>query len=431
MIRLFLLFSLLASAAHAQVGRVEITTSPTVPVAGQPAEAFVRFFDSRPTSVSVFVRTTGTTAYREVPGVETSPSVFTAAVGEVPPQGVEAFAQYVIDGQTFTEPEVDPEERPFRIPAFHPRLTSTQLLPARQYRMISVPLLLGSRGGLTLGSDDPGDVLLDDFGDGADPARWRLLRFDQEINAARDYAADPEGVGPFRPGHGYWLITASGGRFDAEQGLSAGVEFKGGPVASPVFVELQSGWNQIGNPYLFPVRWADVGGTSGVEDPVAFRGGFLPAQTVLEPWEGYFVFNADGPTTLVFDVLPVQPGGDERSPEHVLLERAGPGGALVTVEASRAGDSDLVYLVTGGASLRKPPAVDGGLRLSALADGVEQAAAVGDGSWTLALHAAGETSLSFHALGTDAPVRLDDLDAGTEIAVVAGRASTGSTRTTC
>ncbi len=422
MIRLLLLLALLAPVVQAQAGRVEIETRPTLPVAGQTADAVVRFFDTRPSNVSLFVRATGTTAFREVPGVETSPSVFTASVGEVPPQGVEAFAQYVLDGQTFTEPAIDPDIRPFRVPAFHPRLSSTQLLPARQHRMISVPLVLGSTGELTLGSDDPGEVLLDDFGDGADPARWRLLRFDPSMDAALDYATDPEGVGPFRPGRGYWLITATGGRFDADQGLSAGVEFKGRPFPVSITVELQPGWNQIGNPFLFPVNWDDVGGTAGVQDPVAFRGGYLPAQTVLEPWEGYFVFNEGESTLVEFDALPRPPGGDERSPEETLLDRAGPGGALVTVTASHDGATDLVYLVTGGRALRKPPPIDAGLRLAALADGVEQAAAVGPNTWLLSLRTAGETTLSFRALGTDEPVRLDDLDAGTEIAVVAGRA---------
>jgi len=423
MTRLALFVGLLAAAAaHAQGGAVEIGTTPTIPVAGQPADAFVRFLETRPSRVSVFVRPTGTTAFREVPAVETEPGFFSASVGDVPPQGVEAFAEYDLDGQTFTEPDVDPELFPFRIPALHLIAASTQLLPARQYRMISVPLVLGSSGDLALGSDDPGEVLQDDFGDGADPSRWRLLRFDQDRNESVDYATDPEGVGPFVPGHGYWLITATGGRFDAEQGLSAGVEFKSTPVASPVFVPIQSGWNQIGNPFLFPIEWADVRGADDVQDPVAFRGGFLPAQTVLEPWEGYFVFNAGEPTFLRIDALPREPGGETRSPEQTLLDRAGPGGALVAVTATSEGASDLAYLVTGGTALRKPPAVDGSVRLSAVSDGVEWAAAVGADVWTLTLRSPGETVLAFRSFGTDAPVRLDDLDAGAEIAVVAGRA---------
>lgn len=421
MSRLLLLLTWVASSAYAQGGAVEIGTTPALPVAGQPTDAFARFLETRPSRVSVFVRPTGTTTFREVPAVETEPGSFSASVGEMPPQGVEAFAEYVLDGETFTEPEFDPEEFPFRIPALNLVAASAQLLPARQYRMISVPLVLGSDGPISLGSDDPADVLRDDFG-APDSQRWRLLRFDQDLNESVDYATDPEGVGPFAPGHGYWLITSSGGGFDVEQGLSAGVVFDGAPFPSPVYVPLQSGWNQIGNPYLFPINWADVIGADDVQDPVAFRGGFLPAQTVLQPWEGYFVFNAGEPTVLLFDVLPREPGGDERSPEQTLLDRAGPGGALVTVTATSDGASDLAYLVTGGTSLRKPPPIDGGLRLSAVSDGAEHAAAVGADAWTLTLRSRGETSLAFRARGTDAPIRLDDLDTGVGIPVVAGRA---------
>lgn len=430
---------------------VEIEADPVIPVVGLPAAALVRFLDSRPSRVSVFVRPVGTRVFSELATVELDAGVFRVQLqGAVPPQGIEAYAEYVLDGVTLTEPESDPEEFPYRIPSFNPSAEPPTPLPARQYRMVTIPLLLdtsvdaGSVG--DIGSAEPEDLFGDDFGEGADPSRWRLLRFDPDLDRALDYAEDEE-FGPVLPGLGYWLITAAGGLFDVEAGLSTGVVFKGSePFPTPIFVTLQPGWNQIGNPFLFPVDWETVQQDVAVEDPVAFRGTYEPGQETLRPWEGYFVFNPGEITALIFEAFPRggDGGGGERAgggaetlPDR-LLRRAGSAGYLVDVRSGDGEVADHVYVGTYGADapeaerldLHKPPAIDDGLRVTVREDDEAMAssfrAALGAQAWTIEV-AAGDDATSYgrsvalwldeHGTRPDgATLSVDDLDRGVTLA---------------
>lgn len=439
--------TLLAPALRAQTPRpagggedVAVALEPPFPIVGRPFAAVVRFATLRPERVTVFLRPVGTLAYEGVDALATADAgVFRVTLpSDVPEVGLDVFAEYVVGGVTSTQPAQSPRERPFRVPSFTPNSESAAELPARQYRMVTVPLVLetGLPAGVTvsgIGSDEPDDVFGDDFGPGADPAQWRLLRFDPATEREVDYAVDPLRLGRVRPGAGFWLITASGGRFDVEAGLSTGVVFEGGrPFGGPVTVPIGPGWNQIGSPYLFGVAWDDVGQSGLVEDPVAFRGTYEPAQATLRPWEGYFVFNRGGASSLVFEALPgsasqtaTRPARTGERPGERLLRRAGPGSYVLDVRAEAGGRADHVYLgvsTTGeGVDLRKPPAVDAGLRLVVRDEGRALAASVrtsgdaasGEPSWTL--ETVGGVALVFEGSGVrPAGTRLavDDLDRG-------------------
>jgi hypothetical protein len=442
---------LLALPAAAQGWSVEISASPTIPVVGLPASAVVRFLDTDPERVSIFIRPVGETAFSELATTRLESRVFEAQiVGDIPPQGIEAFAEYTVDGEIFTEPDKSPERFPFRIPSFNPSPQSAVTMPARQYRMVAVPLLFGPDVGESisgLGTGDPDDVFGDDFGPGADPAQWRLLRLPDASDAQGggggtyvDFATDPSSFGSIRAGAGYWLITAAGGGFDAEAGLSAGVIFKGSaPFATPVEIRLAPGWNQIGNPYFFPIDWNDVQQSGDIEDPVAFDGAYQPMQAVLQPWEGYFVFNGGNFSTLFVDALPDVGGGKKVAvaPADRLLERAGAGAFVLDVRAEQGGAADHVYLGVAGPAadaarltLHKPPAIDDGLRLSIRADDDEALAAqlrapLGAQAWDIEL-VAGEAPVDLwideHG---DRPaglvVSVDDLDRGVTLPVLGRR----------
>ncbi len=454
-----LVLVLLAPAARAQAPAlageddVRVALDPVLPVVGLPASAIVTFATLRPQSVTVFFRTVGTVAYQSVAAAATGePGVFRVVLPvDVPAPGLDVFAQYVTDGQTRTTPSFNPEQNPFRVPSITPVSESTIALPARQYRMVTVPLVL--RSGLpegtsiALGSDEPDDVFGDDFGPGANPARWRLLKFDPSEERAVDYTEDRSGFGPVQPGEGYWLITATGGAFDVETGLSTGVVFDGpAPFPDQVRVSLGPGWNQIGNPFLFEIAWDDVvqrddedlqGGTL-VEDPVAFRGAYEPAQATLIPWEGYFVFNNGSFTTLLFDALPLSGGGGggKEQPAERLLRRAGAGGYVLDVRAEAGPSADHVYLgvaATGADRLdaHKPPPIDRGLRVvvrdedRALAGSFRAPAAAQ--AWALDVDpgdASGDLTLVLAEHGMrpmGAQLSVDDLDRGEALPVVGGR----------
>ena len=210
----------LASSAGAQAP-LQIRLDPQIPVVGLSAEVTAQFFETLPESASLFVRAVGETAYQEFVGVDQGDAFWTVVIDEVPPSGLEVYASYVLDGETFTEPLQNPEAFPFRVPVLVPAITSAVDLPRRQYRMVSVPFVLGANSGLpaVLGSDAPIDVFGDDFGETGDPAQWRLLRWDPLVEDYRDAIPDGELFERIRPGAGYWLITSSGGTFDIDRGL--------------------------------------------------------------------------------------------------------------------------------------------------------------------------------------------------------------------
>ena len=432
-LRLAVAVALLAPAALAQV---DVRLDPVIPVAGQPVRATVTFFGAQPEAVSVFVRPVGGRAYQELVAADAGGGVWSVELpSAAPPQGIEAFARYRQDGADRTTPAQDPENAPFRIPSFVVSAGPAAALPPRQYRMVTVPLTLGAPPGLpiALGSDDALAVFGDDYGEAAAPTDWRLLRWDEATARYRDAAVD--GVGPIRAGEGYWLITNGGGLFDAERGLSTGVAVVGtATVPASVDVPIGTGWTQIGSPFLVPVSWDAVERPAGVEDPVAFRArAFLGGQTTLAPWEGYFVFNPGGPATLRFRVGPGDVGSDTRTLAARLRQRAGAGAAAlrVTASAGAASDEGVLGLLGDGArgpapvDLRKPPAVDAGLRLAARdaeADWLGRFRSRADAAWTLTLATPTDATLRLDAVG-DWPAGLvvEDLDRGVALDVSAGR----------
>ena len=406
--------------------QVEIRLDPSPPRAGQPVGATVQFDELRPTQVTVFARPVGTRPYDAFAAADQGGGLWRSDLPfDMPPQGLEVYIAYVVQGETITEPIEEPEAFPFRSPALHLVATSDIPQRARRHQMISVPLDLAE------GNDDPLAQLGDDFGESGDPSRWRLLRWDPRALRYRDAVESPSTFERTRPGRGYWLITSEGGAYDVEGGLSAGVVFDGdAPFASPVDVPLRTGWNQIGNPFLFPVAWDDVERPADVEDPVAFRGAFEPAGASLRPWEGYFVFNPGRDTFLRFRALPPlrrasRTGGDR------WIDRAGPRAALLTLTARSGSAHDAVRLGLTDAlpdgrplQLRKPPAVDGGLRLAVRADDEDWLTRVQPWDapvWTLALAARGDVTLRLDAEGPwPDGTTLVDLDRGVELAVSSG-----------
>ena len=200
---------------------------------------------------------------------------FTATIpaGVVTEAGVQYHVRLGNGQQNFTFPGVSPEENPAFIPVFLDRITSPVAPAPGLYRMISVPL--------TVESNAIQSVLSDDFGDFDDEV-WRLFLINSSTETYIPGFVLGEG---FQPGRAFWLTTASGGRFDVENAVSVN-------SSKATTVRLEPGWNQIANPYSFRVAWTSVDNRAGVEDPVFWNGAeYEFGQTVLDPWEGYFVFN--------------------------------------------------------------------------------------------------------------------------------------------
>jgi len=152
-----------------------------------------------------------------------------------------------------SNPAGETTSAPYRFITQYPAEVRTYVsslsLPAatgpQHYRMISLPLYPQD--------PDPLAVLADDLGP-YDPASWRLFRFNPLTGLYEEYPT----IGALEPGQAYWLITARGGQPDVE----------GRPVdeGQPFSIKIWPGWNQIGNPFQFPVSWEEVKVRKGTQE---------------------------------------------------------------------------------------------------------------------------------------------------------------------
>ena len=253
-----------------------------IPVPGRTLSVEVTLLVPVPGDVTVFYRPTGSGDYEtlipEQQGATFADSIPAAAVTV---RGLDIYGTYSSAGQILTFPDVeDPAENPIHVPAYIGSFEIPLTLPARDYRMVSVAANVGTASVV--------DVLSDDFGAPA-PARWRLVRWNPEIGEDGAYEELPEGTDSFADGAAFWLVTANGGTFDIDVAESTN------PDSIPT-ITLLPGWNQIGNPYAFPVAWDAVRGDRAVGplmEYVPADGTYMPTD-VLQPWTGYFVHNPEG-----------------------------------------------------------------------------------------------------------------------------------------
>ena len=156
-------------------------------------------------------------------------------------------------------------------------LPSGSRLKAKDFRMISIPAILANR--------DPVAVLGPNFNADApnqyDSNAWRLLRWN-----GTGYDEYPS-VGQFDLGKAFWVVARE----------SSEISVPSVTTASDVqrSLLLETGWNQIGNPYLFSVAVSTVldGIGSGLVEQAFWQwdGSDYTQATTIEPWRGYWVKN--------------------------------------------------------------------------------------------------------------------------------------------
>jgi hypothetical protein len=377
---------------------VVITTSPLVPVSGLSLEVTATFLSGGIDAATLFVRPTATTeAFTEFPGTRNpqNPQQFSATIpgSLLTLRGFEAYVIYVQDGETKSVPTDNPQGNPMRFPTLTPRVRAELVLNPRQYRIVSIPQQFVPELGGSGGTLD--EVFADDFGP-YDPDFWRIFRWDPTIEAYREGA---QAVPRVEPGEAFWLITASGGDFDVEGGVTPGFELEGSiPTMGPTRVTLQPGFNQVGNPFAFPMPWDAVVNSGAVSEPFAFEGsaGYRPGVQTLAPWTGYFVFNPTaGPVQLAFNppVAPAARPAEAPFAERLLTRLAAD--YLLQLRAAGGDQEDAhTYLAVGpaGAALSKPPPIADGLSVHAVDAGRPHAVSVrqpGEAPvWTVAVRGA-------------------------------------------
>jgi hypothetical protein len=319
-----------------------------------------------PTRSDLFFRKGGETDYQSME-LTGSGQDFTGSIpGEfVTERGIDYFIRISAGEFTTTFPPNASAEDPAHVPV---RVSLPILRPtrARAYRMVSVPLEL-TDGGID-------GVFGDDYGV-SDRSRWRVLRWHPTNERYEEHPGIDETV---RPGAAFWLITRDGEPFDVEEAVSV-------DAAEPYTLILEPGWNQIGNPFAFTVAWSDVIGREGIEGPWFYNADLEDFDAccapVLQPWEGYFVFNG----TENLAALQLPPIESPPTPQEPLPSMAAGAAYSLQLIAERAGGGsrdahNVVGLATeaSGAAdrmnLREAPGIDHDIRLSILERGERMAA---------------------------------------------------------
>lgn len=253
----------------------EVDLNPGLPIAGQALNVAIRLAGTQTgANVTFFYRSAGESTFNSTPITGSGMIPGTDITGE----GFE----YYIEGPQGTFPSQSPESQPATRPVFVQQITSGLQLFPRLYKMVSVPFELG----------DPSIVsVLNDFGP-YDPAVWRLLRWN-----GIDYDEYPNIDDTFTPGTAFFLITSSDTTFSIQNATSVN-------TAEPYSIDLSPGWNQIGNPFGFPVLLSNVIRNTSLVSSFAYFDGVEMLQNpeivnTLLPWEGYFVFNSGSENTAI------------------------------------------------------------------------------------------------------------------------------------
>ena len=222
-------------------------------------------------------------------------AVLTMNANDATTRGIQYFTEFQLGGTPVTSPREG-----FRAARFLPARLDGERLPAvppaGEYMLFGLPVASPETSVEAVLEDDLGPP---------DPARWRFGRWDPGADA---YLAHPVDDLQIVPGHGFWLGMQSPIPV-GHSGLSVD------PLGVPV--ELQPGWNMVGNPFLFPVTrlTIDFSGAPSVENRLV---GYVPgvgyeARGQLDPWNAYWMHNAGaGPETIVIvGREPLQQRGSE------------------------------------------------------------------------------------------------------------------------
>ena len=173
------------------------------------------------------------------------------------------------------------------------------------YKIISIPIALQDKTVTGVFQDDLGPY---------DNTRWRMYHYEapnsNELN----------GSSVLELGKGYWLIIKEDPKAPIDIGAGTTA-----PVSSdkPFTISLVTGWNQIGNPYLFNILWSDVVAASGnaALKLKTYGTDWVTTSTKLNKFEGGFV-QVSAPTLLTFPVAKNLAAG--RTEEAIEIKKLNP-----------------------------------------------------------------------------------------------------------
>ncbi|UCG53058.1 MAG: T9SS type A sorting domain-containing protein, partial [Candidatus Latescibacterota bacterium] len=268
------------------------------------------------------------------------------------PRGVEYWLEaFTLSHQRLTDPAEDPATNPSVLQIDIPNLDEPRSFEGGVYRMVTIPLDFGDFGGTlaALLSDQkpfsPHEI-----------EQWRAFRWVRsEISGKADYVELlPRHEAHFRPvpGRAFWLISSERNRI-----TTAPITGRSTTTDGPYNIDLEPGWNQIGNPFNFEVAWdsitvvtedttlamADAEG-SVVEEPVRWTStDYRRGVVTMKPFEGYWVKNVTETQQTVTLLVPPREavGQPVLSSEPDLVTEETDDGWRVQIAASSASARDV------------------------------------------------------------------------------------------
>ncbi|GJM45048.1 MAG: hypothetical protein DHS20C21_18900 [Gemmatimonadota bacterium] len=167
-------------------------------------------------------------------------------------------------------------------------------LPAGTHQML----------GMRLRANDTNPIsVFDEFGGTYDNSVWRYGVFNPTAAAY----AEPPNAPAASPGQGFWII--------AKDATNITTNGQSTDLSGNIAVTLRPGFNQVANPYNFPIDAADVVLPTGVEfNFTSWSGtGYVAGNPVLTPGTGYFLRN-NNPANAVIEFPPLGSGVAARTP---------------------------------------------------------------------------------------------------------------------
>ncbi len=194
------------------------------------------------------------------------------------------------------------------------------------YQIVAIPFELANKNVSAVFEDDLGAY---------DDSKWRLFHYQGGNNVEKK-------SGSINPDEGYWLISSATASIDVGAG-----SVPQATKTNPYQISLSSGWNQIGNPYLFNLSWSEIlaynGNPAGIDTQLTlFNGGFQSGD-ILRAYRGAFV-NSSASITLDIPVIrnksiQGRKGGDRNRTETIDSDNW-----IVDIDLKA---DDLVYQLSG------------------------------------------------------------------------------------
>jgi PKD repeat protein len=246
----------------------------------------------KPIDYKLFYRMGGQSAYQSV-DFNLQDNLIEAVIppGFITIRGIEYYTRLSDGVSVITYPENNPETHPAVILVMQNNVIPAISFQSKKHDMVSVPLNLMNK--------DVISFLIDAYGE-YDKINWRIFRWD---NNSSSYSEYPDLNVKINPGIAFWLITKNGNSFKLADVNSIN-------TSQPYTIRLEQGWNQIGDPFAFPVSWDTIKNSDLIQSgPISWNSEIEDYddinQTILKPWKGYWVYNPTE-TEVILSVPPIE-----------------------------------------------------------------------------------------------------------------------------